>query len=131
MDEKGLIEKFMEYRKNRTVAEFAKELLNYEFCAEKLAKYAIEKGQGNALGYFCEVMLDTLKDRGLDTKTFRLCYIVDKLSKVQKKWQYLYDGLEDFVKNILAGRVTERNQRWQVYSELNENQLRQYLAEYQ
>ncbi|MBW3011964.1 hypothetical protein KY311_02175 [Candidatus Woesearchaeota archaeon] len=131
MDEKGLIDKFIEYRRTRRVAEFARELLNYEFCAEKLARDAIERNQGNALGYFCEVMLGALNDRGLDTKTFRLCYIVDKLSKVQKKWQFLYENIEDVVKSILKGRVTDRNARWQVYTELDENMLRQYVAGHQ
>ena len=129
MDEKGLIERFIEYRKTRNVTEFAKDLLNYEFCAEKLARYAIEKNQGNALGYFCEVMFETLKDRGLDAKTFRLCYLVDKLSRVQKKWQYLYETIEDSCKAVLRTRVCERNTRWQIYTELDENMLRQYVAD--
>jgi len=129
MDEKSLIDKFIECRaKRKPVSEFACELLNHKFNVEQLVEYALKKRQNLPLGYVCEVISETLPETCNGVKK-RISELADRLYSVPKSWQYMYSNLEDFVKGHLEKIANSRNIKWMVYTEL-EREIKDVLAVY-
>jgi hypothetical protein len=135
MDEAALVDKFIEYRKKRKpIGEFAAGLLGNGLDIDALVKYAFKKSQNLPLGFVCEVLCEAVPEKYGKAKK-RISGLAEKLYEAPKNWQYLYETLEDFVKQIVAQKVSALNQKWKVYSQYDAGQvycdIKQHMASLQ
>ncbi len=100
-----------------------------EYNPEEIARYAIERGYGQRLGYLAEISLEAARKM----KTGNLSRLEELLKKLPKgeDFKFLFPYEYDFIRNLSIDMSTEpANQKWKVYSGLKPSDVADYIELY-
>lgn len=108
----------------------ALDLIIGEYDFDRLADYALDKGQHLALGYLCDVIKDSLPSES-DYIRKRFINLVNKLYESSSEWKYLSQGLSNWSRELVEENVGALNKKWHIYSNLSKEEMRDWFRVHQ
>ncbi len=140
MNANELIEAFKEarrtpHREGGGVNYFALDLVLGDYNPRKLSDLANKFGQTNALGYFSEIVEESLPKENLfyDSKSNLrdLSHHLYLSLNPQSEWEHLSLGMPDWAEELVKqSSDTPLNHKWHIYSPLNQNEMTDWFRVY-